>query len=297
MLEITYSNNIVFNICKIFIFIFGTFIGSFLNVCIYRIPYRKSILYPPSRCGLCLTPLRWYHNIPIIGYFILGGRCAFCHQPFSIRYAVIEFLMGIISLSLFVRSADLYSYFVFIVFMGCIIVLSFIDIDHWLLPDKITLPLAVFGILFSIFSPITPSGFVIDLKSSAIGLFAGASILYLLGFMASKIMNREAMGGGDIKFMGMICAFLGWRAFLPVLLMAALQGSIYGLIQLVYYKVIKRKVPSLNNNGIYSVFKDRSDFFTPTTHHIPFGPFLGLAAYEYLMWGAALIHKIFGLSL
>lgn len=296
MIEGIHSNSVILNSLRILSFVFGAFVGSFLNVCIYRIPYRRSILYPPSHCSLCLSPLRWYHNIPVVGYISLKGRCAFCHQSFSVRYAVIEVLMGLISLSLFVRSANIYSYFVFLIFMGGITILSFIDIDHWLLPDKVTIPFAALGLLFSLFTPVTPSGHYINFRSSAIGLVTGISILYLLGFIASKVMNREALGGGDIKFMGMICAFLGWKAFLPVLLMAALQGSIYGLFQLIYLQLPRKEIP-LNNNGIYSVFKDRSDLFTPTSHHIPFGPFLGLAAYEYLLWGNALIYRIFGLTL
>jgi len=295
MSEIIYSNPFLFSIFKVASFIIGTFIGSFLNVCIYRIPYRKSILYPPSRCFLCLTPIDWYYNLPVIGYFILGGRCKYCRQRFSIRYAVIEFLMGIISLSLFVNSPNLYDYFVSLYFMGAVIVLSFIDIDHWLLPDRITLPSILLGIFLALFGHTLPNGTYVDVRSSLIGAFVGVFVLYLFGFIMSKILGKEALGGGDIKFMGMIGAFLGWRSFIPVLLMAALQGSIFGIIQIIYYKY-RRPVVVLNNNGIYSVFKDKSDIFNPTSHHIPFGPFLGLAAYEYLLWGNRLIHSIFGLS-
>lgn len=294
MHNLIFSNQNLLIIFKIFSFLIGTFIGSFLNVCIYRIPYRKSILYPDSRCSLCLSPLRWYHNLPVIGYFILRGRCAFCYQPFSIRYAVVEFLMGLISLSIFVNTPDFYSYFVYIIFMGAIVVLSFIDIDHWLLPDRITIPIGILGILLSLFNPVMPNGNFIDIKSASIGAFAGLSIMYLLGFIATKILNKEALGGGDIKFMAMIGAFLGWKSFIPVLLMAALQGSIFGLLQIIYSKIHKSEIV-LNNNGIYSVFKDKSDMFTPTSHHIPFGPFLGLAAYEYLIWGTKLINIIFKL--
>ncbi|MGC9043467.1 MAG: prepilin peptidase [Myxococcota bacterium] len=295
MWGIMYSNQTLSLLIKISAFIIGTFLGSFLNVCIYRIPYRKSILYPGSRCFLCLTPLRWYHNLPVLGYFLLGGRCAFCHQKFSIRYAVVEFLMGWISLSLFTTTTDFFSYIVYLIFMGAIIVLSFIDIDHWLLPDRITIPVGILGILLSLFNPVMPNGNFMDVKSSFIGAFVGFSIMYLLGFFASKILGKEALGGGDIKFMAMIGAFLGWRSFIPVLLMAALQGSIFGSLQILYFKIQKKEVV-LNNNGIYSVFKDKSDLFTPTSHHIPFGPFLGLAAYEYLIWGTRLINTIFRLN-
>lgn len=295
MHEIVFSSPSLLLIGKIFSFILGTFIGSFLNVCIYRIPYRKSILYPSSRCFLCLTPIRWYHNLPIIGYFLLKGRCASCHQSFSIRYAVLELLMGMVSLSLFVRTADFYSYFVLMCFMGAVIVLSFIDIDHWLLPDRITIPSVILGILFSLFVFSLPSGSYIGIKESIAGAFVGFSVLFLLGFVASRILGKESLGGGDIKFMAMIGAFLGWKAFIPVLLMAALQGTVFGIAQLLYYRIKKGEIV-LDNNGIYSVFKDKSDIFTPTSHHIPFGPFLGLAAYEYLIWGNKLIHLIFRLN-
>ncbi len=295
MYEVIISNQTTFLMAKVFFFLLGTFIGSFLNVCIYRIPYRKSILYPPSRCFLCLEPIKWYHNLPVVGFFLLRGRCYSCHQSFSIRYPVIEILTGFVSLSLFVKTSDFYSYSVLMFFMGAVIVLSFIDIDHWLLPDRITIPYVVFGLIFSMFVFSLPSGIIIDFKTSLIGAFVGFSILFLLGFIASKIIGKEALGGGDIKFMAMIGAFLGWRSFIPVLLMAALQGAIFGIFQIVYNKFSNKKVV-LNNNGIYSVFKDKSDIFTPTSHHIPFGPFLGIAAYEYIMWGNMLIHRIFGLS-
>lgn len=296
MYEKIVSNPFLFTIAKIFFFVLGTFIGSFLNVCIFRIPYRKSILYPASRCFLCLTPIKWYYNIPVLGYFILGGRCSFCHQRFSFRYVVIEVLMGFISLSLFVKISSFYSYIVLMYFMSAIIVLSFIDIDHWLLPDRITIPSIALGIVFSACGYILPSGGYVDFKASIIGAFVSFSILFMLGFIASKILGKEALGGGDVKFMAMIGAFLGWRAFIPVLLMAALQGAIFGILQIIYSKINIRRIV-LDNNGVYSVFKDKSDLFTPTPHHIPFGPFLGLAAYEYIIWGSRLIQFIFGLSL
>jgi len=204
--------------------------------------------------------------------------------------------MGMVSLSLFVRTPDFYSYFILMYFMGAVIVLSFIDIDHWLLPDRITIPSAILGILFSLFVFALPSGGYIGIKESIAGAFIGFSVLFLLGFIASRILGKEALGGGDIKFMAMIGAFLGWKAFIPVLLMAALQGTVFGIAQLLYYRIKKREIV-LNNNGIYSVFKDKSDIFTPTSHHIPFGPFLGLAAYEYLIWGNKLIHLVFRLNL
>ncbi len=288
------SNPTLFFIVKVFVFIFGTFIGSFLNVCIFRIPYRKSVLYPGSRCFLCLSPIKWYHNLPVLGYLILGGKCHYCNQSFSARYAVIELIMGLISLSLFVRTPDFYSYLVLMYFMGAVVVLSFIDIDHWLLPDRITLPSVLLGVIFSVFVFVLPSGNYIDIKSSLAGAFIGFSVLFSLGFIATKIIGKEALGGGDIKFMAMIGAFLGWKAFIPVLLMAALQGAIFGIFQIIYSKFRKKRL-TLNNNGIYSVFKDKSDMFTPTSHHIPFGPFLGLAAYQYIIWGNSLIHTIFGL--
>ena len=201
---------------------FGFILGSFLNVCIYRIPIKKSIIKPPSSCLLCGTSIKFYDNIPVVSWLILRGRCRNCHGRISFRYPAVEAIAGIISLALFLRYGLTLSYFLYLIFMLGLIVISFIDFDHMIIPDVISIPGIITGFTTSFLLP--------DLKwiASLIGIVAGGGILFITAFMFEKITGKEGMGGGDIKLLAMIGAWLGWK-FLPItILIAALTASICG---------------------------------------------------------------------
>ena len=210
-----------------FSFVFGAFIGSFLNVCIYRIPLCRSIVLPSSSCFSCGEPVKWYFNLPVVGYLLLRGRCHDCGSRFSGRYAMLEFLAGCASLLLFRNYGGFsLSYFYYFFFFCVLTVVFFIDLDHWLILDSIIFPSCLFGLAAGLFIPAKASsaGWIflfVDhvpmlnnnyalsaVDSMAAGLI-GFAVFALIAFYGSFIFRQEAMGGGDIKFALLIGIFLG----------------------------------------------------------------------------------------
>jgi len=202
--------------------VFGAVVGSFLNVCIYRLPLRRSVAWPGSGCPHCKRRLAWFENIPVLSYVVLGGRCRTCRTPISIRYPIIELLtafMFVVAWWLYGPGALLVSRLVF----GCaLIVLFAIDLEHHLLPNPITVPGIVVGFAFSFF---TDPGWL----SSLIGILVGGGILYAIAEGYYWIRHEEGLGMGDVKMLAMVGAFLGWKLTLMTLMLASVAGSIVGL--------------------------------------------------------------------
>jgi leader peptidase (prepilin peptidase)/N-methyltransferase len=248
-------------IFMVFTFIFGLILGSFLNVCIYRIPLKKSIVTPPSGCPGCGERIRFYDNIPIISYIILMGRCRHCSKPISIRYPLIELLTGLLSLSVFIHFyPDYGQYMVFLIFVSALIVISFIDLSHQIIPDIISIPGIIAGVIVTIIFSLV-SKYQITWYDSLIGAIGGGGILYLVAFGFEKLTGKEGMGGGDVKLLTMIGAWMGWRAIPLILLASSLTGSIIGALALL-----------LAGKGLRA--------------RIPFGPFLVMGTLVYLFFGS-----------
>ena len=200
---------------------FGLIIGSFLNVCIHRLPLGESLAWPASRCPNCKTPLKPYDNIPVIGYLMLKGRCRSCRNPIAARYPIVELL----TMGVFVAAYLLYPLPLMIqrIAFGCaMIVLFFVDLQHHRLPNEITLPGMVIGFACSFFMP---PGW----KSSLIGIVVGGGTLWLVGWLWFLIRHEEGMGFGDVKMLGMIGAFLGWELMLATLFVSTILGSLIGV--------------------------------------------------------------------
>jgi leader peptidase (prepilin peptidase)/N-methyltransferase len=201
---------------------FGAIVGSFLNVCIHRLPLGASIVWPSSACPHCKRELSWYENIPVASYLVLRARCRTCKAPISARYPFVEAL----TCAMFVGAWWYYgpgpllaSRLVF----GCaLIVLFAIDLEHHLLPNVITLPGIVVGVAFSL---ITEPGWI----ASLIGVLAGGGLLYLVAVAYYRIRHEEGWGMGDPKMLAMIGAFLGWKLMLLTLLAGSLTGTVIGL--------------------------------------------------------------------
>jgi leader peptidase (prepilin peptidase)/N-methyltransferase len=214
------------------IFIFGAIVGSFLNVCIIRIPKDESVISPPSHCPKCKVPITFYDNIPLISYLVLRGRCRTCGERISPRYFVVELLTAVFALALFDRFGFGISFLASFLFVGALIVISFIDLDVRIVPDMISLPGIVVGVVFSLIgyfvikneSTILPSP-----VSSILGVLAGGGFLLITAWAYEKITGVEGMGGGDIKLLAMIGAFLGWPSIPVTLFFASLVGSVVGI--------------------------------------------------------------------
>lgn len=246
------------NAANLIIFVFGSIIGSFLNVCIYRIPAGQSIIFPSSRCSHCKTPIHWYQNIPILSYLFLKGRCASCGVSISVRYPLVEALTGLLFLLVFMRFGMLWATPVYWLLMAALIVITFIDFDYQIIPDVISLPGVPIGFVLTFFV----AG--VSWSDSLLGILVGGGSLACVAGIYYLLTRNEGMGMGDIKLLAMLGAFMGWKAILPTIFLGSLIGSLVG----VPLMLIKRASGKLA---------------------IPFGPFLSLGAIIYLLWGSDLI--------
>lgn len=255
--------NMDFVFC-LFSVLFGLCLGSFANVCIYRIPRNKSIVRPGSSCPHCGSKIRFFDNIPVISYLFLLGRCRQCRGFIPWRYPLVEILMALLSLAIFIRFGFHLQYLLWVLFAGTLMTLSFIDFDHKILPDVLTLPGIAVGWLLSFL----PGG--ISWTDSLIGLLAGGGSLYLVAAVYERITGREGLGGGDIKLLAMIGAWMGWRSLPLIVLMSSLSGAVIGSVFIL-----------VGGKGARA--------------QIPFGPFLSLGALSHLFFGRQISTWYFGL--
>lgn len=242
----------------LFIFFLGSCIGSFLNVCIYRIPAGESIISPGSRCPHCQTTIRWYQNIPILSYLFLCGRCGACRFRISPRYPLVEALTGLLFVLVLLRFGFQWATPVYWLFMAALVAITFIDLDHQIIPDLISLPGIPIGFACTFLLP------QISWIESLIGTLLGGGSLYLVAAGYELLTKKEGMGGGDIKLLAMIGAFMGWKAIFPVIFLSSLIGSLVGVSLMLAKKADGRLA-------------------------IPFGPFLALGAVIYLLMGNELV--------
>ena len=241
----------------IFVFLLGSIVGSFMNVCIYRMPRKQSIVLPSSRCPSCNTPIKPWDNIPIVSYFFLGGRCRVCKSRISLIYPLVEFLNAVLYVLILWRFGFAWHTLLYFIFCSTLVVISFIDLEFQIIPDKITLPGIPVGIIIGSF--LLPDPFmrynILGLKASLLGFVIGGGVYYALA-----LVSRGGMGGGDIKMMAMVGAFMGWKAVLLISFIGSFIGSLFGIFLMVF-KGKGRKTK------------------------IPFGPFLALGSLITLFYG------------
>ncbi len=215
-----------------FIFILGAIAGSFLNVCIHRMPRDQSIVFPPSHCPHCKTSIKPYDNVPIISYLVLGGRCRSCKSRISPRYLVVELLTAVCFLAISLTFAHaLPMMIVALIFFCSLIVVFFVDLEHQIIPDEISLGGIAFGIIASIvYPPIqhTTSHYLAFVRSLE-GLVAGGALFWFIRIVGGRVFKKEALGFGDVKLMAAIGALLGPSLVLLTAFLAALVGSVMGL--------------------------------------------------------------------
>lgn len=241
-------------------FVFGACIGSFLNVVIYRMPEGQSVVSPPSHCLACNHAIPFYFNLPIISFLFLKGKCGFCKAPISIRYPLVELITGLLALGLFFKFGLTPTALFYFTFGAVLIAVSFIDLDHQIIPDKLSLP----GII--IFS--TSCLFVPQMRFVSViwGILAGGGILYLVALFYYLIRKHEGMGGGDIKLLAMIGAATGVKGVFFTLFTGSVFGTLGGLAAMAPAEKSETRQAK-----------------------IPFGPFLSLGAILYVFWGESII--------
>lgn len=243
--------------------LFGAVIGSFLNVCIYRIPLDRSVVSPPSSCPGCGARIAPYDNVPVLAWIWLGGRCRSCRARISVRYPAVEAIAALIFLGMAWRYGASWTLPPALFFASAMIVVTLIDWDHRIIPDVITLPGIALGILASFLTPVT-------LVEAFAGAALGYALLWGLGRGYHKLTGVEGMGGGDVKLAAMLGAFLGWQGLLITIFLASLSGSIAGLALVARGRGGRRTA-------------------------LPFGTFLAPVAVLVYVWGADLLRWYLGL--
>jgi leader peptidase (prepilin peptidase) / N-methyltransferase len=290
-------------------FVFGACIGSFLNVCIYRIPAGKSVIRPGSHCA-CGKPIAWYDNLPILSWFLLRGKARCCKKPFSFRYPAIEFLTGLIFLACSLRAPTLASTLAWMLFFCLMICATFIDLDTMEIPDRFSVGGLVAGVVLSAFIPsLHPgaAGCFASLVDSILGAFVGTALVYWIMVMAEIILRRPAMGEGDVKLMGAIGAFCGWQGAVFALFGGAVIGTAaivaWSITQLIFGKGLHAEIPKealANMNGeepTATAPEPKSGVTAPDEEvpegAVPFGPSLAAGALVYLFFAQATVAEYF----
>ncbi len=256
--------------------LFGLLIGSFLNVCIHRMPRDLSVVSPRSACPYCEKPIAWYDNIPVISFFILMGRCRHCKERISWRYAAVELLTGVLFfVGVWKFGATLLA-LKFCIFAAIQVDLIFTDFEERILPDEFTLGGTATGLVLAGFVPMSPglmamlvpaewNHVLVSVIEAAVGAVFTSGILWGFGALYEKIRHREGLGLGDVKMVMMIGAFFGIQGTLLTLIIGSVLGSVVGLT----YILLKKE--------------------DAATYELPFGSFLGIAALGVALWGSSVL--------
>jgi leader peptidase (prepilin peptidase) / N-methyltransferase len=248
-----------------FVMLIGMCIGSFLNVCIYRLPHGHSIVSPPSSCPVCNASIKWYDNIPVVSYILLKGRCRRCKTPISVRYPMVELLTGLFALITCMEFGLTFFALIYFFFITALLVITFIDIDHRIIPDIISLPGIPLGVAASFVLP------DIGWLNSLLGILAGGGSLLFIAWGYQLIRGKDGMGGGDIKLLAMIGAFLGWKGVFFTIMASSFTGTAVGIVMMLRA-----------GKGMKMA--------------LPFGPFLATGAILYIFLGPQIIHWYFNFN-
>jgi leader peptidase (prepilin peptidase) / N-methyltransferase len=294
-------------------FVFGACIGSFLNVCIYRIPAGKSIVRPGSHCA-CGKPIAWYDNIPILSWFILRGKARCCGRPFSFRYPFVEILTGGLFLGCWLVAPTPCAALCWMVFMSLMVCATFIDLDTFTIPDRFSIGGLIVGVLLSILVPAMHThgqgflfGSFVSMIESLEGAFVGTALVYWIMVLAEVVLKRPAMGEGDVKLMGAIGAFCGWQGAMFALFGGAIIGTVaifsWTLTQMIlgkgfHLKPVEKEAakdePAAENKADGEAKADAGGDDEVPAGAIPFGPSLAGGAVVYLLWAQPYVASYFG---
>lgn len=258
-------------------FVLGCMIGSFLNVCICRLPEGESVVRPRSRCPKCGNPISWYDNIPIISWLILGAKCRHCAEVISWQYPLVEAVTGVLFFCVYWRFGLALATPVYMVLVAGLIIVTFIDFATWTIPSQVTYPGIALGIVCSLIGMYYPaSGFICqDVFHSLIGVAVGGAVLYLLDRVALLIAKKRGMGFGDVLLLAMLGGFMGWQSIPLILMAASLGGSTIGLTALVLGRLQRAE-----GGG----------------HYLPFGPYLVAGGLLFLFFGPDIIDAYFNFT-
>ncbi|MBE8221432.1 MAG: prepilin peptidase [Bdellovibrionales bacterium] len=252
------------DIYAVYIFLLGLIWGSFANVVIYRLPLKKSVVKPPSSCPKCKKNIAWHDNIPVLSWIFLKGMCRHCKNKISVRYPIVELLMAIMFTSIYIKFGFQWYLLELIILTFGLISISFIDLDHMIIPDVLSLGGIVVGLFGGL---LNPDRSIID---AFLGILFGGGFFWLTAYLYFILKKQEGLGGGDIKLLAWIGAVLGWKAIPFIILVSSFVGLLFGgLILLISKKKLNQA--------------------------IPFGPYIVVATFLYLFFGATLTSWYFNL--
>jgi len=259
--------------------LFGASWGSFLNVVISRIPEGLSVVSPPSRCPVCKNKIKPYDNIPILSYLFLKGKCRNCSTKISIEYPIVEFIGGVMGLSLYLEFDFTIEYLYFFIFAFGMIALAFIDLKHWMVPDSTLIFLGIVGLTIPAVSYFLNYIFYINIVKSLIGGLIGFGIIAIIIILYKLIRNMDALGWGDAYVLGIAGIYLGPKGAIATLFFSVFQASVIGIIMIAIGK--KQTVP-YDDIDDDDPIKDKAA--------LPFIPFLIIGSLEYLFWGETILN-------
>ena len=291
------------------VFVLGAVTGSFLNVCIYRIPVGKSIIHPGSTCA-CGRPIAWYDNIPILSWIILRGHARCCGRTFSVRYPAIELLTAVLFLLCWLQHPPIRAA-AGMVFTGMLICATFIDFDHMIIPDRFSIGTAVVGVALATLLPVTGVPLVGDsltgvalvdavrgLVTSMIGVLIGSGVVLWIGLLAEVLLRKEAMGFGDVKLVGAIGAFCGWQGAVFSVFGGAVIGTMAFAVVLLLHGLFGRKPVPPEPGQSAAAAESSEEESSPSGAmglgvHTPFGPMLSAGALVYFLWLGPTVNTYF----
>lgn len=263
----------------------GAMLGSFLNVCVYRMPKGLSVVRPGSACPKCSTPIKWYDNIPVLSWLALGAKCRTCKNPIHWQYPLVELITCLLFLAVYWKFGMTLASPIYMVLAAALVLVTFIDLADWTIPNEVTFPGIPLGIVCSLVAMLYPeSGLLLDDPlMSFLGLIIGGGSLWLLDIFSGLVFKKRGMGFGDVKLLAMLGAFFGPLGVLVIIVIGSFFGSAIGIAMILIKKGKPTDGPAPKEGEV------DDDAMTPGGHYLPFGPFLVLGGLAHLFFGPQII--------
>ncbi|GMW02340.1 MAG: prepilin peptidase [Candidatus Hydrogenedentota bacterium] len=282
----------LYAVLSMFAFVLGCMVGSFLNVCVYRLPRGLSVVKPRSRCPKCESSIVWYDNIPVLSWLVLGAKCRNCKNPISWQYPLVEAITGLLFFLVFWKFEISIATPIYMVLAAALVLVTFVDLTDWTIPDSVSLPGIPIGIVVSLVAMFYPESRLVVIGpfdqavfNSLLGVLVGGGSLYALDKIALLLLKKPGMGFGDVKLNAMLGAFFGLGGVILVIVLASFVGALIGIIQMVASK--PKPVSAEAGDG------EGAESGEPGAHYLPFGPYLSLAAMLVMFFGAELVRMYF----
>lgn len=269
--------------CSGVAFVLGGMIGSFLNVCVYRLPRNESVVRPRSHCPKCGNLIAWYDNLPILSWLFLRAKCRHCGQSISWMYPLVEAITAFLFLFVFWRFGFSLATPVYLLLTASLVLVTFVDLADWTIPNEVTFPGIPLGIAVSLVGMFYPGSHLVvtDVYDALIGVAIGGASLYLLDKISLLLLKKRGMGFGDVKLLAMLGGFLGWKGVLLIIVIASFLGSFVGLAMILAEKFWNRHAQRPES--------EPGEDDIPEGHYLPFGPYLAAAGLIVLFFGQAII--------